>query len=48
MVQGCRKRDPFSPQVRWGDNGARRVMIGFGRRLLLLRYGAGTLGSAPW
>ena len=23
-VQACRKRDPFSPQARWGDDGARQ------------------------
>lgn len=35
MVKGCRKRDPFSPQVRWGDNGARRVMFRPDRPLLI-------------
>ena len=24
--QVCRKKDPFSPQARWGDDGARRVL----------------------
>ncbi|ETK19099.1 hypothetical protein H097_09582 [Pseudomonas sp. FH4] len=23
----CRKNDPFSPQARWGDDGARRMCV---------------------
>jgi hypothetical protein len=27
VLQVCRKNDPFSPQARWGDDGARQVQI---------------------
>lgn len=27
QVQGCGKKDPFSPQARWGDDGARQVRV---------------------
>ena len=26
-VQDCGKKDPFSPQARWGDDGARQMLL---------------------
>jgi hypothetical protein len=32
MCRYCRQFDPFSPQARWGDDGARQVLIGYAER----------------
>jgi hypothetical protein len=32
MCRYCRQFDPFSPQARWGDDGARQVLIGYALR----------------
>lgn len=37
-MQGCSESDLLSPQVRWGDNGARWVRIGPTNPLAALRY----------
>jgi hypothetical protein len=32
MCRYCRQFDSFSPQARWGDDGARQVLIGYAAR----------------
>jgi hypothetical protein len=32
MCRYCRQFDPFSPQARWGDDGARQVLTGYAAR----------------
>jgi len=39
QVQDCGKKDPFSPQARWGDDGARQRSIELVRRHLPFEFG---------